>query len=168
MFMTKKLYISLGGINLGFDWGSFSGGVIGTVGAFLAAKYTMKKQEEKDQPKIDKSRYLIASKLLGKIDAVGWRLVNNLDKTTGDLMNIVIAFLFELEDIIPDAIEVDRSFVKIIEDIKLELSVFNKELWPKLTQEQKTMAEYTMHTNAILFKHSENIKVIISKIKKIN
>jgi gas vesicle protein len=135
---------------VGFDWGSFCGGAIGTVGAFLAARYTIKKQWEKEQPKVDKDRYTVATKISRTIDMTSWKLVNELDRTSSELMNIVISLIRELDEILPDAIEVDRALVRVIESTKEELSVFNRETWPNLPREMKDSSEYTMRTNKIL------------------
>ncbi|QTH44946.1 hypothetical protein J4772_11400 [Cohnella sp. LGH] len=147
-----------------FDWGSFLGGSIGTLGAYLAARYTIKKQWEKERPKVERARYSTALSIAHSIDALSWKLINNIHISSNELMNKVIEFSHELDGLLPIAIEGGSELVNLIEDTKREISEFNREVWPHISSEERTSAEYVKRTIIILNNKMEVARSIANGI----
>lgn len=82
---VEKLTLK-GGKPMSFDWGSFTGGVVGTLGAFGAVYYSMYLQKKKEKPLIIKERLQVIDAITSNLDRY-W-----IELTVEDLVNYQEAF----------------------------------------------------------------------------
>ncbi|WP_339273655.1 hypothetical protein MKY59_21105 [Paenibacillus sp. FSL W8-0426] len=103
-----------------FDLGGFFGGIIGTVGAFLVAKYTLVAQEKKETPKLKSAQYLLYKQFKGIINAVNWELIMG-DESVREIKMKLLICVNRLQDLVPNTFEhgeiITRELLQLIEDI---------------------------------------------------
>lgn len=149
---------------MGFDLGSFTGGIIGSLGAYLVARYTIKEQSKKEQPKIDKNRYNLCSRIESEIDKLEWNLVGGDFENHSESMEMIILFLSEIKKIIPDAIEADSEIVKLLNDIDRDVRNYNIINWPEKPVRERTNATYVKEICGLLRRYKEALFTIKHKI----
>lgn len=81
--MRRKL-TAKGGRWMSFDWGGFTGGIIGTMGAFGAAWYTMWKQKKNEKPMIDQRTREIIVGIRNTCDKYWWAIMREDFEDTSD------------------------------------------------------------------------------------
>ncbi|MGG4503847.1 hypothetical protein [Paenibacillus polymyxa] len=118
---------------MAFDIGGFLGGIIGTVGAFGAAIYSLKKHQKNEEPSKNRKVYDLCISVKQKLNEGQndiW--VQDQDKING-LMKSAINLNLELRRLIPDTIETDHRLTSIIQKCRNDLESLGKEyqLLPK-------------------------------------
>ncbi|MBB6689922.1 hypothetical protein H7B90_00760 [Cohnella xylanilytica] len=108
-------------MSIGFDLGGFMGGIIGTLGAYWVARYTIKKQREAERPKQRKTVYVCASRVGDALYNFSWEIVLMENTEYGPLFEKMIQFRGKLLEMLPEAIETDDRLVVLIERVRTEL-----------------------------------------------
>lgn len=103
-----------------FDLGGFFGGIIGTIGAFLVAKYTLSAQDKKEVPRLKREQYLLYKQFKTIISTMSWEIVVG-DDTVREIKMKMVLYVNRLQDLVPSAIEhgesITREVLQLIDDI---------------------------------------------------
>lgn len=99
---------------MGFDWGSFTGGIVGTLGAIGAVKYSMHLQEKKEKPNKIKQQVQIIDILIGIFER-NWVEINKepLD-TYENAFEKTITIVNTLRQYLTVALDSDRELVSFL------------------------------------------------------
>lgn len=135
---------------MGFDWGGFTGGIIGTIGAFGVALYTLKNQNKKEKPAMFKRQYRLMLKVKSilvrsKIELIPFQ--NNSIR-----LNLIMLKVYEykdlLEELLPEALEVDRDIHNSIDKFVDTIILTNDE-YNRRTDEEGINEEYLKRYNEL-------------------
>jgi len=149
---------------MGFDWGSFCGGAIGTLGAYWAAWYTLKKQREQEVPKVNKMRFSVAASIRSMLNEFSWQLLLFESNDRMDVIKVVLDHIGQLAKLLPDAIEVDSRLVEIIVSTRDELMTRSKS-WMS-SRDELNLGNYLDEINNILESQIKKCDSIMSEVLK--
>lgn len=131
---------------MSFDWGGFTGGIIGTLGAFGAVQYSFWKQRKIDRPFLDKKRLDIINVIRGTLDKYWWE-INRFEAE--DITDVFIksnSIVATLEGYLGIAIESNNSIGSIILETIEELDKTGNEY----SRQERTNQNLLEYLNAIL------------------
>jgi hypothetical protein len=153
--------MNLGGTILNFDLGGFTGGIIGTLGAFLSAFFIFKKEQSLDKPRKDKDRYIMANSINKEISNLQIDLIYKLSESQAILTKSVNDTMYNIAEYLPEAIMTDKELVEIIHTTKEDILDFN-EMWAKQFNTEKS--DYVFAVNGYLHKISVKCNKITEEI----
>ncbi|NQX43985.1 hypothetical protein HQN87_01470 [Paenibacillus tritici] len=120
---------------MNFDFGGFTGGIIGTIGAFGAAWYTLKKQERSKRPAVYAKTIAESRFLFNLLRGFEWDItlatkrVESIEEDPRlnllEVKYLVRDHLKVLEEHIPKAIETDLRIASSLMDYVSELDDLN-------------------------------------------
>lgn len=113
---------SKGGERMSFDWGGFTGGIIGTFGAFGAAWYTIWRQKKNEEPLTDERSREIITAIRTMCDEYWLKVVVEKFKNTNDVYKKTSEINTNLRLHLSAAIGTDKSLVMLILQITGEIS----------------------------------------------
>lgn len=96
-----------------FDWGGFLGGSLGAVGAYIAARVTIRWDRNKEKPKFYRKSYETAVEMQLKIASLHVVLQNQHETTIFELMDALQKFSKGFGPILSDAIENNTALAEI-------------------------------------------------------
>lgn len=99
---------------MSFDWGGFTGGIIGTMGAFGAAWYTHWKQKRNEQPLRDRRSLELIDVIRSTCDKYWWELHGHLFENISDLFLKTNEINKSLSTFLSTAIELNSPLVSLI------------------------------------------------------
>jgi DNA repair ATPase RecN len=115
---------------MSFDWGGFTGSVVGVIGAYAIAVYQLRKQEKAQEPIKHKKTYELCIKLSQQLNSV-WSLFGTENFQYSEASKNVVQFNNQLQNYLSEAIETDKRLVNIINQTIGGLSDISKKYYAK-------------------------------------
>ncbi|KOP64377.1 hypothetical protein AMS62_03210 [Bacillus sp. FJAT-18019] len=99
---------------MGFDWGGFAGGVIGTIGAFGTVMFSNYLQKRREKPLKDKQRLKVVDIVTKTINQFWWDTNFKQHDKFSEAINETREFYSKLNSLLLIAIDTDQRLVSII------------------------------------------------------
>ncbi|MBY3623721.1 hypothetical protein HGO21_29855 [Acinetobacter sp. CUI P1] len=98
---------------MSFDWGGFTGSIVGVIGAYAIAVYQLHKQEEAQEPLKHKKTYELCIKLSQQLNSA-WSFFGTENFQFSEAFKNVVQFNNQMQTYLSEAIESDKRLVTLI------------------------------------------------------